>query len=204
MKFIPVFLLMLILFACKDQPAQPAAGNNTVDSAALAKDTVGSFLPIQSLIQQDIRQVDSFAGGILRKTTINGRNDSVFVKPPAFHQVANAFLIPELESGIFRKTFTETSFMDETVGQVQFVYTPKDPANTLRNVIAYITPSTKGDKVSRFYLERSYSSGDTAIHQKLTWKTQQYFYIVTIKEPNKGNPTTTVEKMIWDPEQFGQ
>ncbi|WP_276480421.1 hypothetical protein [Paraflavitalea pollutisoli] len=206
MKFIPVFLILLIIVACKDQPAHPANEPETigVDSSKLAADTGGTFLPIQDLIREDIRHVDSFAGGILRKSTINGKMDSAFIKPKAFHQAAAAFLIPELEADTFRHSFTESSFMDESVDQIQFIYTPKNAAQSLRNVVAYITRTPNGDQISRFYYERSYRAGDTAIDQKFTWKTHQYCYIITVKQPATGPAITLVDKYIWDPEQFGQ
>lgn len=203
MKLIPICLFALFVIACKHKPGQPSPAAQAADSTQ-ARDTPTTFLPIRGLIEQDIQRVDSYASGILRKATVNGRQDSAYIKPAAFHQAASAFLLPELEPEVFRHSFTETSFFDESVGQIQFIYTPKDAANSLRNVVVYITPSPSGDQVSRFYFEREYRSGDTAIQQKLTWKTRQYCYVITLRQPASGSPSTQVEKLIWDPEQFGQ
>lgn len=205
MKLFPALLMILFLSACKDNNSQSAGNDPAADKdSTLNKDSSTVYLPIIDLIRQDIRRVDSFAGGILKKTTINGKKDSLFIKPAAFHQAAAAFLMPELETSTFRQAFTENSLADESTGLLQFIYTPKDPATSLRNVVAYITPSSSGDQVSRFYLEKEWAAGDTTIQQKLTWKTNQYFYIVTIRQPKQGPPITSIEKLIWDAEQFGE
>ncbi len=206
MKLFPALLVILFITACKDNNTQSAGNTPVAGKDSTAADSTAAYLPIIDLIRQDLRHVDTFAGGILKKTTINGKKDSLFIKPAAFHQAAAAFLIPELEAATFRQQFTETSLADESTGQLQFIYTPKDPAITLRNVVAYITPSasTSGDQVSRFYLEKEWAAGDTTVKQKLTWKTRQYFYIVTIRQPKEGPAITSIEKLIWDPEQFGE
>jgi len=203
MKLLPILLLIVLATSCKNKVREQAPEAKGQDSIAV-KDSAVTFLPIQDLIRQDITRVDSFAGGILRKSSLGGKKDSAFVKPADFHQAAAAFLIPELESSSFQRAFRESSFLDESTNQLQFIYTPRDANTQLRNVVAYITPTPSGDKVSRFYIEREWKQGDTAVQQKLTWKTGQYFYILTIRHPQGGTPVTQFEKLIWDPEQYGE
>lgn len=203
MKFVPALLAIIVLASCKNKGSQPPPASTSpgVDTTQRAQDT-GTFLPITDLLRQEMLRVDSFAGGILRKTTINGKKDSLFIKPEAFKQAANAFFMPELETGAFRRSFTENSLMDATTEMLQFMYTPKDPANALRNVVVYISPVNS--QVNRFYFEKEWSAGDTLIQQKLTWKARQYFYIITMRQPKQGAPTTSIEKLIWSPEHFGE
>jgi hypothetical protein len=205
MKFLPVLLIVLATaISCKNKAVAPTGETTGKDSAATI-DSTASFIPVADILRGDLTRTDSFAGGILRKITINGRLDSAFIKPAQFHQAAQAFLIPELDFNNFRQSFQETSFMDETTELLQFMYTPKDQStSSIRNLTAYISTTAPGSNVSRIYMERSWSSGDTLVQQKLTWKLRQYFYIITIKQPQKGNPLTSIEKLIWDPEQFGE
>jgi hypothetical protein len=203
MKFFPVLLAIIILASCKNQGSQPPAATTStgVDTAQHAPDTA-SFLPITSLLREDLLRVDSFGGGILKKTTVNGKKDSLFIKLPAFKQAANVFFMPELETSAFRQSFTETSLLDATTEMVQFMYAPKDPSNTLRNVVVYINPVNS--QVNRFYFEKEWAAGDTVVQQKLTWKARQYFYIITMRQPKQGTPTTSIEKLIWAPEYYGE
>lgn len=203
MKFFPVLLAIIIIASCKNQGSQPPANTIAEQDTTRIQDTI-PYLPVTDLLRQDLLRVDSFAGGILKKTTINGKKDSVFIKPEAFHQAASVFFMPELETNTFRKTFTESALMDATTGLAQFMYTPNSQAGALHNVVIYVNPESAANQVNRFYFEKEWMAGDTAIQQKLTWKTRQYFYIITMRQPPKGTPTTSIEKLIWDPEYFGE
>jgi hypothetical protein len=136
--------------------------------------------------------------------TINGKKDSNYIQLPEFHQLASHFLLPELDSASFREHFKEHSLMDETTAMLNFIYTPTRADGSLRNVMVYLTPSTGTDKVTRIYMERDFTSGDTAVQQKLTWKMQAYFYIISIRQPKNGPAVTSMEKVIWDPQFFAE
>ena len=190
--------LLFLAVACKHKPQQPAGDvQSTQDSL-----TLSTYLPVADFIKSDINKVDSFAGGILKKGNIEGRKDSAFIKPAVFHQLASQFLVPELDSASFHDHFTEHSLMDETSQMLNFIYTAKGAEGSLKSVMVYLQPSLQTDKVNRIYMERAFSSGDTTIEQKLTWKLQEYFYIVTIRQPKNGPAVTSMEKVIWDPQFF--
>jgi hypothetical protein len=53
------------------------------------------------------------------------------------------------------------------------------------------------------YFETAYNQGDTLIEKKLTWKMRKYFYILTVRQPKSGEAITSMEKLIWDPQHFG-
>lgn len=191
--------LLLLAVACKHKPQQPAGGT-TPDSLENK-----SYLPIADFIKSDIVKVDSFAGGIVRKITVDGkRTDSSFIQPSAFHQLASQFLLPQLDSASFHEHFNESSLMDETTEMIQFIYSGKEPGWPLRNVMVYLQPSLANDQVNRIYMEKDYTSGDTTIQQRFTWKMREYFYIITVKQPKNGPAVTSMDKVIWDPEFFGE
>ncbi|HUP12283.1 MAG TPA: hypothetical protein VM187_08735, partial [Niastella sp.] len=102
--------LLLLAVACKHKPKDANVGSNAQDSTE-----TNDYLPVADFISYDISRVDSFAGGIVRKITVDGKKkDSNFIRLPAFHQLANQFLLPELDSASFHEHFTESSLMDET------------------------------------------------------------------------------------------
>lgn len=191
--------LLLLAVACKQKPKQTEGAVKTTDSLENK-----SYLPIADFIRYDISQVDSFAGGILRKFTTDGKKDSSYIKLPAFHQLANQFLLPELDSASFQEHFTESSLMDETTQMVNFIYDGKQPDWPLRSVMVYLKPSLADDKVNRIYMEKEFMSGDTTIQQRFTWKMHEFFYIITVKQPKNGPAVTTMDKVIWDPQFFSE
>jgi hypothetical protein len=192
--------LILLAVACKHKPKEPAGAIQATQDSL----TATSYLPVADFIRNDITRVDSFAGGILKKSNINGKKDSVYIQPAEFHKLASQFIIPELDSTSFQSHFTEHSLMDETTQMLNFIYTAKQPNWPLHNVVVYLTPSMQDDKVNRIYMERDFNSGDTTIEQKLTWKINEYFYLITIRQPKNGPAVTSMEKVIWDPQLFSE
>jgi hypothetical protein len=94
--------------------------------------------------------------------------------------------------------------MDETTQMLNFIYTQNQPNWPLQKVMVYIKPSLSNDKVNRVYMEREFTSGDTVVQQKLTWKMQEYFYIISMRQPKNGPAVTSMEKVIWDPQYFAE
>jgi hypothetical protein len=193
-------LLSLIIFTGIYSCGDKAEKNKEPVVAEVEKDTT-AHLPVLGFLQDDIRKVDSFSTGIVRKTN-GSKKDSAFVKLPEFHRYADQFLLKELDSAAFENNFKETSLMDETSGMFNFIYEPKDSATSLRQVMVYLKPSQANDNIDRIYMITNTQQGDTLVEKKMTWKMRKYFYVLTIKQPKTGNSITTMEKLIWDPQHF--
>lgn len=191
--------LLFLAIACKHQPKQ-------TEGTVIAQDSLENknYLPVADFIRNDITRVDSFSGGIVRKVTIDGKKDSNYIQLPAFHQLAGQFLLPELDSASFHQHFTESALMDETTQMINFIYNGKQADWPLRNVMVYLKPSLANDQVNRIYMEKEFMSGDTTVQQRFTWKIREFFYIITVKQPKNGPAVTTMDKVIWDPQFFGE
>lgn len=208
MKSLPVItgILLLAIVSCKSKntvPAEDTTISTSTDTTSLATDSNATYLPIADLLRSDIKRIDSFAGPILKKTSINGKQDSAYIKPQELHKIAEAFFAPELETANFRKAFKESSFLDESTSFLQFMYTPRS-TTIFQSIIVYVDPNKSGNNISRVYMEKQSAAGDTHLQQKLTWTFGQYFYIITIKQEGEQTPVTTVEKLIWDTASFSE
>jgi hypothetical protein len=191
--------LILLAVACKNKPKQTEGAETAQDSLENK-----NYLPVADFIRNDIIRVDSFSGGIVRKVTIDGKKDSNYIQLPTFHQLANQFLLPELDSASFHTHFNESSLMDETTQMINFIYNGKQADWPLRNVMVYLKPSLTSDQVNRIYMEKEFMSGDTSVQQRFTWKLREFFYIITVKQPKNGPAVTTMDKVIWDPQFFAE
>ncbi|MBO9633314.1 MAG: hypothetical protein J7578_09365 [Chitinophagaceae bacterium] len=192
------FSSCLAILSCKEKPAQAPAETPT---APATPDKPITYLPVGDLIREDIRRVDSFAAGILVKKE-GAKKDSSYIDIKAFKKLAEQFLTPELDSANFAKNFGQESFMDQTTELINFIYPAKNETSTVRKVVVYIKPSLTIDKVNRIYIEKALREGNDYVQQKLTWVIEKYFYILTIRHPEKGDPVTSVEKVIWDPQSY--
>ena len=196
MKKFWIYSLALFIAACNN--TNPKTDEN---SPGETPEPLNSHLPVADFILEDIKQVDSFAGGILLKSISNGKKDSAFIPNEAFHKLANEFLLPELDSTIFSNQFSETSLMDETSEMLNFIYTADSNQSNLRKVIVYVSPSLSIDKIIRVYMETETQKGDTTVSHKLTWKMRQYIIIAENKRSGAYN-SVVIRKAIWDPQHF--
>jgi hypothetical protein len=163
-----------------------------------------AHLPVDGFLRDDMRKVEIYAGGILRKATTGKRKDSTFLEMEQFQRRAQQFLLKELDSAYFQSKFSQTSLVDESTGLITFIYTPNDSTSSLQKVMVYVAPTGMStDNVDRIYMETAANQGDTLVEKRLSWKMRQYFYVLTLKQPKTGNPITTMEKVIWDPQHFG-
>lgn len=183
-----------------EKPEEPISPTNTESQSFV--DTT-AHLPVAAFIRNEISMVETYAGGLLKKTTRGNKKDSTYIQLPEFKQRAEQFLPKDLDSSFFQEKFEQTSLVDETTGMINFIYTPKDSVGTLQKVVVYVKPGATSDNVDRIYMETSSMQGETVVEKKLTWKMRQYFYVLTIQQPKTGTPTTTLEKLIWDPQLFG-
>lgn len=195
--------ILTVICSCGDQvEKETPAGTDTAATAIDEKDST-AHLPIAALLRDDLRKVEEFAGGLLRKYTAGKKKDSAFIQPPQFNQRAEQFFLKELDTSYFQANFSQTSLMDHSTEMLTFIYVPEDSVSNLRRVVVYVKPAGQtSDNVDRIYMETVSNSGDTLIEKKLNWKMRKYFYVLTIKQPKTGDPITTMEKLIWDPEHF--
>ena len=200
MKNYWIFLLFTCsIAACKNKEQSTApSGSEAVPNDKEPK----SYLPIPSFINEDIKNVDAFAAGILLKTKTGQKTDSFFIKPEEFKNIAREFLVPDLDSSIFYSEFSEESIADQATQTINFIYTSRSDKTILRKAIVYATPSQANYKISRIYMEKQNQSGDTTIIQKLTWKIKQYFIITEIRQTSQGLNSVITRKATWDPQLY--
>ena len=182
-------VLALIFGACKDSQKQQEK-----------KEEAKVYIPISDFIKSEIRAVDSTPTGILRRISLNGKlADSAFIKPEEFDRLAQAFLPPELDGDRFEKSFSESSFMDQTTETLTFTYESIDSSSTVRRVDILLSPGMELDRLKSIYIERAYAAGDATVEQKMTWKSGKSFQVVTLKGMPGGKTEEHKLKVIWDP-----
>lgn len=204
MKKIVVSSLVACLFlvSCKQKSKndESAAVNNPSADSATANRT---NLPVNSFIQEDRDKVESFAAGILKKSTIDGKMDSSFIQLAEFKTLSRQFDLPGFDSAYFTNHYTETSFLEQNTNTVQFLYSAREASNPVRKIILYVKQSDAGDKVDMIYVERDFNYEDTATSQRLTWKMGHYFIIATNQETPGGYRKNSKDQVIWESADFG-
>jgi hypothetical protein len=200
-KLFALSLIVATIASCGDKAEKEQ--EKTPDSTNAAIPDTTEYLPVASLLSEDIRNVETYGAGILRKASSGHTKDSMYIQYRDFQILAGQFLVKELDSAYFKDHFTETSLMDETSKMLNFIYTATDTTSPLRKVIVYIQPTMATDKIDRIYMETTGKKDEVHIDKKMTWKIGEYCYTITRRQPATGDPQTIMEKLIWDPQHYG-
>ncbi len=205
MKLLLAATLCFTLFAisCKNRSSineQVTSADSLPDSASTRK----NYLPIPLLLESDKSKVEQDVAGILRKITINGKTDSSFIKADEFKKHSSVFDLPGLDSAYFVSHYTESSIVDETTETVQLLYAAKTPDLPVSKLIVYIKKGAVSDKVDMIYLDKNFQKGDTSISQRLTWKFGRYYLVATQEEGPGNYQLRKMEKVIWEPSDYGE
>ncbi|HEY0678815.1 MAG TPA: hypothetical protein VGD17_11050 [Chitinophagaceae bacterium] len=196
-RIIPIAIIAFI--ACKQPKTDTAAKGK---EEVVKKEEPTEYIPVNDYIRNEIKSIDSLPVGILKRETNGGKGDSVFITPPEFKRLSAVFLPKELEKDNFQRSFTESSFFDQTTESLTFTYQANDPASSVRRVDVLASPSLQLDKIKSVYIEKSFSNADTVFNQKLYWKGGTSFTIITEKILAQKPPVIHQVKVIWDPMNY--
>ncbi len=191
------FLLgsLLFLSACNNNKRSPIVTNTSNNPQVIIGDNASNFFPVTSYLKGEIFGIKT--GGItpIKKTIINNKMDSVYVKEAEFETTFAAFLSPIIDTANLKNIFTEKKFLDQTLNAFTFTY---DPTNGQENNFAfkhwdvYVDPET--NKVKRIYLTKK---TDTDTELLLTWQSGKWCKIITIKNA----AIIKEEKIFWSYEE---
>ena len=194
MKFFYIYLFSIILFFLSS--CQNYGKTKKIEGA---NDNETSFFPVTDFLKGQIRELDSMPLTPLKTITSKKKTDSVWLKRGNIREFATPFLTPVFDSANMSSYYTSKSFLDQTINSFTLTYDANKnlPDNIfLQHVNVYIDPQT--NTVDRIYLEKEKMEGDTNVIIQLTWKTNEFCSIRTIKQAPGADPEIAEEKMIWN------
>ncbi len=188
--------LLLSAAAChmKDPSASSPTGKEGADTVKK------TFFPVADYLNGEIGYVDSTPLAITKYNTEEKKTDSSFISPHVFHELAQEFLPPELDSTVFNKEYKETSFMDETTKLLSFTYSTGNKSLALQRVDVLASQSDNGtDKIRSIYLEKREVKNDTLVIKKMYWQSKKQFQVVTMTSAHGQETRVRQLKVVWDP-----
>ena len=187
------FLLgsILIISACNSNKKAPDTSNNINSPQIIIGDTISNFFPVTSYLKGELYGIKN--GGItpIKKTIVDNKLDSVFIKEVDFETVFASFLSPVIDTANLKNSFVEKRFLDQTLHAFTFTY---DPIDSKQNSFAfqhwdvYVVPET--NKVKRIYLTKKI---DNETELLLTWQSGKWCKIITVQ----NGKLIKEEKISW-------
>ena len=195
-RFLSALIFISLLFvSCTQQQSQTplqTEKDSTEDN---------SFFPVTQFILGELAQIDSLPVTPLKIITMNGKEDSIWMKNKDVRIFAQPFLHPKIDTANLKGLFAQKSFLDQTINAFTFSY---DPVSTLPDTMqlkrwdVYIDPQKS--KVKRIYMVKEIMENNGATKQTmlLTWIAAHWCKITTITEQQHNPPKIKEEKMIWE------
>lgn len=187
----PLITLVTILFSCTN------SSNSEVSKKDKQVSKKESFFPVTSYIKGELYDFKKEGVNPLKYTTIKDHTDSVWLKIEEIDGAVKEFLSPEIDSINLVAFFTESSFLDQSIGSFTFTYdadTPLPDSMTLKHWDVYIDPET--GKVKRIYMVKEIDKNKIL---QLTWLSGKWCKIVTIVTDQNGiSSVEKEEKITWD------
>ena len=195
-RFLSALIFIVFLFiGCKENQSQTPL-QTIKDSSEQS-----SFFPVTEFILGELAQIDSLPVTPLKIITVNGKEDSIWMKKKDIRDFAQPFLHPKIDTSNMKNVFVEKSFLDQTINAFTFSYDPiamLPDTMQLRRWDVYVD-ATKS-KVKRIYIVKEINEKSSATKQtiQLTWTAGHWCKITTITEQENNPPKIRDEKIIWD------
>jgi len=200
MKKHPILsLALLFLLSCgQDKNGSGDGNSNPADTTSEKKDI--SFIPVTSILQNQMAALDSLQVTILQVITVNKKEDSTWLPAEKVKPLLAPFLSPVIDKTNLINLFKESRFDDQSTAAITFTY---DPATTLpdslnlRHWDVYFDPELNA--IRRIYLLKTVKENNIPVTQQLTWQVNKWAKIVTIRnDANNTTPVVTEIKWVWD------
>ncbi len=199
MKKYPILLLpFLFLLSCGHKKSSDAVSTGNPADTASEKDV--SFIPVTSILQNQIASLDSVPVTLLQVVTVNKKEDSTWLPAEKVKPLLVPFLTPVIDQKNMTGLFKESRFDDQSTAAITFTYDPKTSlpdSLSLRHWDVYFDPEINA--IRRIYLLKTVQENNIAVTQQLTWQMDKWAKIVTIRNDTTGKaPVVTEIKWVWD------
>ena len=187
---------IIILLSC-NHPANSIKKDEKPASADSGFSQNTSFFPVTSYIKGQLFEIREKGINPLEYKTVSNHTDSGWLKTEDLETAVHEFLYPVIDTANMKSLFTETKFLDQTIGAFSFSYDPikiLPDSMTLRHWDVYVDPET--NKVKRIFIVKEIAGNKTL---QLTWIGGKWCKIITIA--NHPGGITTIEKeekITWD------
>jgi hypothetical protein len=196
-KTIFLFAMAFVAANCSDNKNVSPADTLKKDTPAKSDSANNTFFPVTDFLKGQINLFDILPVTILQVTTAGNKIDSVYLSKEKVKPLLAPFTKDFIDKNNLSAFFKETKFNDQSTDAITLTYDPKSPlpdSFALRHWNVYVNPD-KGT-VKRVYMVKQLKENGIPYTQQLTWQTDKWAKIVTIKN-KPGETTSLVSEIKW-------
>ena len=155
-----------------------------------------NYFPVTVYIKGQINDIRLKAINPLRLNIQGGRTDSAWLKIESLDTVFNDFLTPVIDTANFKNMFSESKFLDNSIGSYTWTYEPVTDlpdSVRLKRWTVYVDPFT--NRVTRIFMVKDLENKKQL---QLTWLADSTSKVLQLKD-SSGNVVIEKETIIkWD------
>lgn len=180
-----LLLALIFLAGCKDKKEEGP------DNSA--------FIPVTSIIQSQVKDVDTSLYSIIKVETVNNQAETTFIKREDFRKYAADFLaLPDLRDKKWKGDYDETNFYDDALESIILSYTAKDEDLETRKQELLVDPNPEGNsKVNTIIAETISDKKGEHIKKNMIWHIDQRFQVITTRVKKNGEEEVKKLQVIW-------
>ena len=153
-----------------------------------------------SIIKGQLNKLDSSLYAFMKLERNGNRTDTTFLKREEVRAIAAPFLfLPDITSKDYYKNYTEERLIDAEQNTLNITSTLKeDKTGEIQKQIVVVGLSdVSNGQVQSIFIDRSFTSADSTVDQKLFWQIDKYFSIGSIVTKEKEPEKTYYTKVEW-------
>lgn len=157
-----------------------------------------AFFPVNAQVLSELKALDSLPLAVFRyHEGPDGHKDTTIVSKEQLRAAAKDLLDADITGDKIRSKYTESVYMDQSLGSVTMSYVPNEKDLPVGKVDVYLDPEK--DRMKQVYVETSGSwPGDSIYSRKMLFAPGRYFQVsTTISGPN-GSGRTVQDKYSWE------
>lgn len=160
----------------------------------------GEFFSALSLIQSQVKKVDSSAGQIRKIEKKGDASDTVVISREEFRRYAQDFLmIPDITTPERKKLYEESKGADQSMNSILYTYTTKDPDQEIRRETVMFEPDSSGiAQLSVIIIDLVKTNGDSTIIKNMVWYVNRSFHVITKTTKDVGPEQVRSVMVKWD------
>ena len=157
------------------------------------------FYPIGGFIESQLHYLDSVPLPVIYYTTVNNITDTAIIEKSEFRKtVAIEFIRSDISGEEQKKNYTETSFIDATLGAITLNYTPEKNSPDLPVKKIDVLLKQENAAISTIYIEKITRAGDSVILKKMLWNANKSCQVTSLIQKNNEPDKVVQERFVWD------
>jgi len=186
-KLLYCFFLMPALMCCKSK-------KNTEEEKK------GDFFSVLSLVQSQVKKVDSSAGQIRKIEKKEGVSDTIVISREEFRRYAQDFLmIPDISTPERKKLYEESKGPDKSTNSILYTYTTKDQDQEVQRETVMFEPDSAGiAQLSVIIIDLMKTNGDSTVIKNMIWYVDRSFHVITKTSKDTGPEQVRSVMVKWD------